>query len=291
VWYVVTESSDRADAARRGVTWSPRLKALEGTAAVQRAQVVGGTMQFDAGVDFVPDRSVVANPDTAFPPASAAPGSVAEPFYSPFARLDDGTVINAPIVANELATGDRVEWLNPATGRVRMRLSRGYATGLTVWYTSPDASDPVVAAMERATFAPALRATPGEGATNSARSARTGILAVTNGETGADNPERQGLRSAILDERAPLNILEHAPDPTQRNPVYSPAWELHLVRWTADAIAKDRRGKIFGWSEAQSLLGSGAIVAEGPGTPSPSLRPVRVVINRPVVAMFVRRPQ
>ena len=280
VWYIVTESSDRADAARRGVTWAPRLKAMAGTAASQRAHESRGLLTFDAGVDFTPTRSVVANPESGFPPSVASPGSMADPFYSPFVVLDNGIVINAPIVADERAALDRVERLDPTTGTVRLRISRGYWNGQAVWYTSTDASDEVVAAMERATFAPAMRAAPGEGKTGATGSARTGILAVTNGETGLDNPERQGLRSALVDDRAPLNALEHAPDASGKNPIYSPAWELNLTHWSAGAVTGNQRMKLFSWQQAQTLTGSGFLVAE----PRPG-----VVINCPVIAVFPRR--
>ena len=170
--------------------------------------------------------------------------------------------------------------LDPTSGTVRVRITRGYVNDQTVWYTSTEASDPGVAAMERATFAPAIRAAPGEGVAAGVGSARTGILAVINGETGADNPERQGLRSALLDDRAPLNVLEHAPDPSGRNAIYSPAWELTLVRWSVAAVEKNQRTKIFSWTQASALLASGFLVAEAP---------VRVVINCPVIVVFSRR--
>ena len=281
VWYIVTESSDRADAAKRGVTWAPRLKALATTPAVQRARAIGRVLEFEAGVDFSMARTLSANPDSAFPPRAASPGSLGDPFYSPFVLLDNGTVINAPIIASEHEALDRVVRLDPGSGTVRIRMSRGYAGDHTVWYTSTEASDPAVAAMERATLAPSLRWAPGEGSSATDGSARTGILAVTNGETGADNPERQGLRSALLDDRAPLNILEHAPDPSGKNPVYSPAWDLSLARWTSATIAANQRQKIFSWGEAQALISAGAMVRTL----------ARVVINCPVIAVYPRRHQ
>src|SRR5437660_582114 len=39
VWYIVTESSNKADAAKRGVNWSPKLRNALGTKAVQRARL------------------------------------------------------------------------------------------------------------------------------------------------------------------------------------------------------------------------------------------------------------
>ncbi len=42
-WYVVTDSSSRADASHRGVNFAPRLKNALGTKAVQKARSVGGS--------------------------------------------------------------------------------------------------------------------------------------------------------------------------------------------------------------------------------------------------------
>lgn len=294
VWYIVTESSDRADAARRGVTWSPRLKAVAGTDAAQRAHEEHGRLLYDAGVDFSPEREIVPNAQTGFPPSVANPGSLGDPFYSPFVVLDNGTVLNAPIIADERGAIDRVVSLDPVAATVRVRLSRGYVNDAVAWYITTDASDAMVATMEGGTLAPAMRATPGEGATNAPGSARTGILAVINGETGADNPERQALESAVLDGRAPLSILEHAPDPSGKAPVYSPAWDLHLVRWAAAAVTNNQRTKIFSWDQARTLLAGGFIVAEGPNVARAGpkeLSPARVVINCPVIAVFRRAPQ
>lgn len=291
VWYVVTESSDRADAARRGVTWAPRLAALAGTPAVQRARGVGEHIIFDSGVDFTPVRRITPGSTTGFPPAVAEPGSVGEPFYSPFVQLDDGTIINAPIIADEQAAIDRVERLDVAGGLARIRLSRGYVDDQTIWYITTDASDPMVAAMESGTLAPALRESPGEGRSDST-SARTGILAVINGETGTDNPERQGLQSALLDGLAPLNVLELRPATSGVGTAYTPAWDLHLVRWSDAVVAANQRQKLFSWHQAQALVANGSLLVEGAAGASPqppALRAARVVINCPVIAVYARR--
>ena len=203
-------------------------------------------------------------------------------------------MLNAPIVGDERAAIDRVESLDPGAATVRLRLSRGYVSDQVAWYITTEASDPMVAAMEGGTLAPALRATPGEGATNAPGSARTGILAVINGETGVDNPERQGLESAMLDGRAPLSILEHAPDPAGKAAIYSPAWDLYLVRWTEATVKNNQRTKIFSWEQARTLLAGGFLTAEGPNAARAGpteLSPARIVINCPVIAVFRRTPK
>lgn len=48
VWFVVTESSDKADAATRGVHYSPKMANGKGTLAVQSVGMVSGKVQFPA---------------------------------------------------------------------------------------------------------------------------------------------------------------------------------------------------------------------------------------------------
>ena len=62
VWYIVTESSDRADARRRDVTWSPRLARLSGTGAVQAGSESDGVLHYSAGIDLSPVHALTAAP-------------------------------------------------------------------------------------------------------------------------------------------------------------------------------------------------------------------------------------
>ena len=162
-WYVVTESSDPVDATARGVTWAPRLGALAGTGARQRASTREGLLAYTAGVDFSPERLVRANPDSGFPVLAALPGSVGQPGYSPFVELDDRIILNAPIIANRSGALDRVVHLDSVARTVVLRMSRGYHDDRHAWYISTEASDEQVAALERATFAPVLAHAPAAG--------------------------------------------------------------------------------------------------------------------------------
>jgi hypothetical protein len=65
-----------------------------------------------------------------------------------------------------------------------------------VRYVSNDASDPLAATLENATFAPALNAASAPGA-DGTDAARASLAAFINGQPGAGNPNRQGLNSAI----------------------------------------------------------------------------------------------
>ena len=290
VWYIVTESSDRADAARRGVSWSPRLAALAGTNAVQRASDLGDGIKYSAGVDFTPDRVVRPSPEKGFPPTEARPGSLAELGYSPFVQLPNGVIVNAPIIGDERRTLDRVVSLDVGRGRAALRITRGYANGRHAWYLSTEASDAMVAALEGATWTPNLASAPFAG-TTAPGSARSAIVAIANGEIGADSPERQGMQSALLDGLSPLNILESAPDERSATPPYTPVWDLHLVMWTPAAIAAGQRAKVITLAEVRAFAERGLLVSAMPGAPNAllaGLHAVGVVINCPVVATFAR---
>ena len=280
VWYIVTESSDRVDARRRGVTWSPRLARLSGTGAVQAGSESDGVIHYSAGIDLSPTQAVTAAPDSGFPPVVANPGSIALAGYSPFVRFSDGVILNAPIVADEYEAIGRVTDLNPARGTVTLRMTRGYGDDRTLWYISTDASAPAVAAMESATYVPALAEAPGGSQGPGGRSARSGIVAVVNGVVPPDDPERQGLNSAMLTGLSALNVLQNLPDGTGRETAYSPVWDLHMARWSAKVVAAEQREKIFSWSQAEALRGRGSLSELGAAG---------VAINCSVMAIFVRR--
>ena len=185
---------------------------------------------------------------------------------------------------------DRVVALDVSRGRATLRITRGYADARTAWYLSTEASDPIVAALEGATWAPTLATAPAAGTTTPG-SARSAIVAIANGETDRESPERQGMQSALLDGLAPLNILEGAPDERSARPAYTPVWDLHLVMWTPAAIAAGQRRKVITLAEARAFAERGLLVSAMPGAPNSllaGLHAVGVVINCPVVATFAR---
>jgi hypothetical protein len=291
VWYIVTESSDRADAARRGVTWAPRLAALAASAAAQAGTETSGVIHYSAGIRFTAGRVMRANPDSGFPALEARPGSVGENGYSPFVRLGSGVVVNAPIVADEYHAIDRIVSLDVAAGRAVLRLARGYGSGRHVWYISTDASDATVAAFERSTYAPVLASAP-RVASVAAGSARFGILVVANGDTDVTSPDRQGMQSALRSGLSPLNVLQAAPLPGDT--VYTPAWDLHLVAWTTAAIAAGRRAKVITWDAARVYAARGDLVSDTPGDAHNAalggLVAAGIVVNCPVMLTSSREP-
>ena len=257
VWYVVLDASTSEAAATYGVNRSNKLRNARGSSAVQKVSVRNGVIDFPASVDFSPVRVVVPGP-TGFPPAAAAPGAVGEPGYSPLVQLPDGTILNASQVANPSGRADKVVDLDTAARTVTLRETDGFSRNVPVKYLSTDASDPGAAALEDVTFAPALNAAPFAGG-DGTDSARASLAAFVNGQTGAANPNRQGLNSAVLDGLDPLNNL--AWNPSQGR--YSPLWDVFPAAWTAKAIASGRNLRQTAFADVEDLAQKGLVT--GPG--------------------------
>ncbi len=232
VWYVILDASDGKDAARLGVNQSSKLTNARDTAAVQRVTLSDGVIEFASSVDFSPERVVTPGPG-GFPPVEpTSPGAVGEPGYSPLIQLPDGHILNAPQVANDSGLADKVVDIDFEALTVRYLETDGFSGGKAVRYVSTDASDPVVAALEGVTYAPALTAAPMAGG-DGTDSARASLAAFVNGQTGALNPQRQGLNSALTDGLDPLNVL--AWNPSQGR--YSPLWDVFPAAWSPIAVA------------------------------------------------------
>ena len=271
--YVITESSSRDLARRWGVTWSPKLSNAAGSGAVQQGRFVGGQLVVEAGVDFSPTRVVVPGPD-GFPPDRAEPGAVGDEGYTPLVRLPGGAVINAPQIAN--ATGRADKLLDLSGGRASFQETEGFYDGKEVYYVSFDSSDPAIAALEGVTYAPALNAAPGVG-DNGRGSARSGIVPFVNGQTGVDNPERQGLNSALLGEGDPLNVIQTLPKDND----YSPLWDVHATAWTGEAAAAGENTRQTDFDTIADLAEDGLVT--GPdGAPWGA---IGAIVNCPVISV------
>jgi hypothetical protein len=274
VWYVLLDSSSGADADRNGINRAQKLDNARGTAAVQKVAVVNGVVDFPASVDFSPVRTVV--PSTiGFPPLVAEPGAVGEAGYSPLIELPDGTIENAPQIANATGMADKVVNIDFANGTVDLLETEGFSVGKAVHYISTDASDPGVAALEDVTFAPALNAAPFAGG-DGTDSSRASLAAFVNGQTGASNPQRQGLNSALLDGLAPLNVLRWNPSQGR----YSPLWDVHPAAWTAAAIAAGQNLRQNDFGDILGLANHGLVTGPG-GAP---FGPAGFVVNCPIVS-------
>jgi hypothetical protein len=275
VWYIVLDSSDGNDASANGVNTSQKLENARGTTAVQKVRVINGMVDFPASVDFAPSRVIQA--PNGFPPTVFQPGAVGQSIidaqgvrhdYSPLIELPDGTVENAPQIARDANGDGRIDLLTEAADKVvsidtvnrtvTYRETNGFARKNPVKYVSTDSSDPLAATLEDVTLAPALNGAPfpdGDGTD----SARASLGAFVNGQTGATNPQRQGLNSAVVDGLDPLNVL--AWNPSQGR--YSPLWDVHLAQWTAQAIASGQNVRQTEFAGVADLAQKGLIT--GPG--------------------------
>jgi hypothetical protein len=273
VWYVVLDASTSNAADTYGANRANKLANARGTSAVQKVSVSNGVIDFPATVDFRPDRHVVAGP-TGFPPDVADPGAVGDDGYSPLIELPDGTVLNAPQIANDTGHADKAVAIDTAAGTVRYELTDGFARGERVRYLSTDASDRAVAALENSTYAPALQHAPFPGG-DGTDSARATLVAFVNGQTGASNPQRQGLNSALLDGLDPLNVLAWKPNQGR----YSPLWDVHPAQWSAAAVAAGANVAQTSVDAVEDLVDRGTIT--GPG--GARFGPAEFVVNCPIV--------
>jgi len=274
--YVVTESSDGKDAERRGVNRARKLANAAGTGAVQQGWVDRrGVLHVEDTVDFSPTRSVVPGP-TGFPPAQALPGAVGQARYSPLVELPGGIVINAPHVLNASGAHDKLV-AAPVNGRATFRETEGFYEGKEIYYVSFESSAPDVAALEAATYAPRLDAAPGLGDAGG-RSARSGIAPFANGQTGADNPERQGLNSALLGDGDPLNVVASRPG---KGSDYSPLWDVHLGVWSDAAVAAGTNTRQVDFDGIAELGEDGVLTGPG-GAPWGA---IGAIVNCPVVSI------
>ena len=274
VWYIVLDSSDGNDADARGVNRSQKLNNARGTAAVQKVKLVNGVIDFPATVNFSYARKVVAGPQ-GFPPDVAEPGARGDDGYSPLIELPNGIIINAPHLANASGQADKVRNIDFAARTVRYAQTLGFQGGRAVKYVSTDASNAAVAALEGVTYAPALARAPFAGG-DGTKSARASLAAFVNGQTSANNPQRQGLNSALLDGLDPLNVLFWNPKQGR----YSPLWDVFPAQWSAQAVASGQNRRQTDFGQVENLANDGIVTGPG-GAPFGA---ANFVVNCPIVS-------
>lgn len=286
-WYVLTESSDEDDAERRGINPAPKLANALGTKAVQRVTRSNGIIRFAGTVDFSPTRVVVPSKPNGFPPDVARPGAVGDARYSPLITTGNGIVYNASQVKNSTGRHDSVLSIDWQAHTVTMNGFFGFYNGKKILYLKLDGSIPLLAAIEATTFAPNLNAAPGIGSDDPDTSAREAIIPAVNGPRGVNNPERQGLESALLGQGDPLNIIQEEPGDDR----YSPVWDVTPFVWTKAAIAAGRRERLESAQEVRNEFADGNVVSApfGTGPANESLNGLRAggfISNCPVVALL-----
>ena len=292
-WYVVTESSNEADARRRGVNYANKMLNALRTAAVQEGGYDNGTLIAEGTVNFGLKHVLVPGPN-GFPPLQFAPGAIGDAAYSPLVHVgiepgsgtgDQQTVINAPQVANDTGVSGSVVAIDYGHRTVTLNMLAGWVDGQFTLYLHTDASSPLVAALERSTYAPNLNAAPGI-ASDEPPSSRASISPVVNGIRGSNNPMRQGLESALLGEGDPFNIAQEQPsDPVH----YTPIWDVSPVAWTDAAIAAGLRVQLHSQDAIREQALAGNIVSALPGTPNASLggiNAIGAISNCPIIVVF-----
>ena len=302
VYYVITDASDRAVADALGVNFTPKLANAAGSSAVQLSSSKDPTaINVPGDVDFSPVRVLVPSA-SGFPPSSAAPGAVGHAGYSPLVQLPSGVVINAPQIADGANTNgaDKAHWADKVASvdatnhTVRYDITNGCYEDQSVHYVSFDASAAGPAAIEDVTYAPALGNVPfADCGTNDINvngpfinpgCGRESLIAFTNGQTGKDNVQRQGLNAAILDQESPLNILEDVPNNGgQFN--YSPMWDIHLVHWN-DSVPLASRVRQTDFARAEALVGTQAQSITPDGTLSNTFQASGFIVNCPLISIF-----
>jgi hypothetical protein len=278
VYYVVTDASDGSVAALMGINTSQKLANAANTAGVEKVSInPDGTVVFPATVNFSPTPGFTLTPGPAgFPPAAASPPAVGDPGYSPLIQMPDGVVMDAPQVANNTGQANKVVSIDLANKTVTYKETDGFQGGNALRYASFDSSDPGAAAIEHVTYAPALNNLPTLN-DDSTASARASLAAFTNGQTGATNPNRQGLNSAILDGLAPLNVLRWNPSQGR----YSPMWDAHLTQWQVP-LAQRTVQTDFG--TIQGLADHGTVVGFNGTVQGTTFAASGTIVNCPIVA-------
>ncbi|MGC2032686.1 MAG: hypothetical protein WA642_21900 [Steroidobacteraceae bacterium] len=297
LWYVVTESSDQADATRSGVNYSNKLLNAVGTAAVQKVHFHDGGLVFEGTVNFGLTHVLVPGPN-GFPPTSFAAGAAGDAKYTPLVQIvadkDEkqettapaiGVVLNAPQVANETGRSGSVVAIDYERKTVTLNMLGGWVDGQFTLYLHTDASSELVAALESSTYTPNLNAAPGI-ANDEPPSSRAAIIPVVNGIRGDGDPMRQGLESALLGEGDPFNVAQEQPsDPVH----YTPIWDVSPVQWTAAAIAAGLRVQLHSQDTVRTQALAGNIVSALPGTPDVGLGGINAsgsISNCPIMVVF-----
>lgn len=299
VWYVLTDTDDKGNADALGLNYAAKLTyAAVGKGARTATLEKNATLTFDSGtVDFKPEHKLVpGDTPNAFPPKNATPGSVGDAEYSPLVRIVNagGHIYNAPMIAFNVdakqlsfsnnkpdysIVEDKVVSIDPMNMTVTLKLTQGFSFAKPVLYLSTDASDPLAATLEGATYAPALKDIT-IGRDDSAFSAIERIFVFINGPMGKDNPQRQGLDSAIVDGESPLNVLGGIPTVATD---YSPLWDMNLGMWTKDAIDKGYRSRMIEEFQILGMAQKGWITGPA-GGPYGS---IGIVVNCPIVYRFL----
>ncbi|HEX4430181.1 MAG TPA: FHA domain-containing protein [Frankiaceae bacterium] len=286
VYFVVTDSSNKADSVARHVNFSPKLANGVGSGAIQKVTLKNGIIDFPASVNFAAVRTLKAGPG-GFPPSAAEPSAVGETGYSPLIELPSGIVINAPQIMNSTGHADKALKLDLQRNTVLYQETEGRYEDKHVHYASFESGDHTAATIEDVTYAPALNRLPKAGLDGLHNSSREELVAFVNGPTGLTNPGRQGENSTILDDADPHNILKEVPvlplHDSVGDPAYTPGWDVHFAEWTKVAVAGGVRVEVQSTDEVDMWVKMGAVT--GPG--GAKFGPSNFVVNCPLISIDI----
>jgi hypothetical protein len=290
VWFVLTDVSDFDTSRKMGLTWAPSLSKAKDLPSTRVAEMdQSNNFTFKSGrVDFSPVQMLTpGKAPNFFPPSSARAGSVGDEHYSPLVRVANRNdiVFNAPMIAFNVGpekisfcggnpdysvVTDSVASICPDKGTVELKLRFGFADGKHLRYLSFDANSERSATLEASTFAPAESDILKSGATEV-------IYTIVNGRTGQNDPERQGLNSALKGEGPSLDILANFKEISAG---YSPMWDVQLAEWSEVAIEKNQRKLITDGDDVASKSEAGLLISPGGGP----VRTIGNLVNCPVVS-------
>ncbi len=339
VWFILTDSSDLGAARDLNIMYAPKLANMaigcpKCVQAVTLESVPKDNTFAEAVVDFrgVPDFSPtrIWRPGAkGFPPAQAQPGAVGDANYTPFIRIAGSEIIyNAAIVAtgdgpfdvvHHTNTQDHVVAIDTTPDydkdgpEVTMQLAHGFDSGKPILYLSTEASDPVAATLERATYVPLLQKAPFLGGDDFLGSARERIFAVVNGprakkadavDNNASDGQPQGFQYVSLDgnlsaDTTPSNTATirtsnniQGDFPLRAEPrhefSYSPLWDAQVGEWTPQAIAQGKAKQLNDENEMLAAVKAGLIT--GPMGAKFGSGAKGFVINCPPVAYLDAPP-
>ncbi|WP_196891181.1 DUF7482 domain-containing protein [Aureivirga marina] len=307
VYYIITEASDFQIARRMGINYSPKLKYARNSGGEQKITINDeGRVVFIGNVDFSPDRYIEPGEgDFAFPPKVAQPGAIGDANYSPVVVLPSNLVLNLSPVKNATGVHDRLPEgeasIDTDEFKVTLQILDGFQGGNPYFYhLVTDAVDAIPATIELGIYAPRLANIPQFGfSTLDDESALLGFSPVGNGINDPNDPQRQGLSSAILSDQNgsgplapldPINVFPVGPKNTlERGNNYSPLWDAHISKWTDEAIDQGMRRRITSFEDLSDLIEAGWVKSFTPGVGPNNpyvhgLSASNAIINCPVIA-------
>ncbi|MEZ4727709.1 MAG: hypothetical protein R3E79_11315 [Caldilineaceae bacterium] len=133
-------------------------------------------------------------------------------------------------------------------------MNLGTSDGRPVLFISLESNSELVSALEATTYTPALSDIPTE-LNDRPRSAVAANYIIVNGPMGENNPQRQGLNSALSGDPTAqvLDIFDGAPG-VVNDYAYSPMWALYVAAWTPEAIEQGYQSAIY--SDSNFLVSS-----------------------------------